>query len=84
LPAVRSPGSDPADEQLARGADCLQLVEVARIRRFKRLPSPDIRLRQGKIRARVNIPVDAPLKAALDATPKRSPVPDVAAALRSY
>jgi integrase len=33
-----------------------------------------IRLRQGKTGARVVIPVGAPLKAALDATPKASPI----------
>jgi integrase len=33
-----------------------------------------IRLRQSKTGARVNIPVGAPLKAALDATPRRSPI----------
>jgi integrase len=33
-----------------------------------------IRLRQGKTGARVVIPVGAPLKAALDATPKLSPI----------
>jgi len=41
---------------------------------WKAYSGTHIRLRQGKTGMRVTIPVGAPLKALLDATPKRSPI----------
>src|SRR5690606_13181339 len=41
---------------------------------WKAYSGTHIRLRQGKTGARVTIPIGAPLKALLDATPKRSPI----------